>query len=93
MESFTKELVKSLILSPTKYLFLMLPLTISRLLYSRYFVTYQFFLGQVCIWDFYGRKRHALMTDIDKTLDDANIQMDQDVGDIIFHYLFCLCPL
>ncbi|XP_004303326.1 PREDICTED: ubiquitin carboxyl-terminal hydrolase 5 isoform X2 [Fragaria vesca subsp. vesca] len=34
---------------------------------------------QVCIWDFYGRKRHALMTDIDKTLDDANIQMDQDI--------------
>ncbi|KAM5550559.1 ubiquitin carboxyl-terminal hydrolase 5 [Rosa sericea] len=34
---------------------------------------------QVCIWDFYGRKQHALMTDIDKTLDDANIQMDQDI--------------
>ncbi|XP_050388034.1 ubiquitin carboxyl-terminal hydrolase 5 isoform X2 [Argentina anserina] len=33
---------------------------------------------QVCIWDFYGRKQQALMTDIDKTLDDANIQMDQD---------------
>ncbi|XP_050388033.1 ubiquitin carboxyl-terminal hydrolase 5 isoform X1 [Argentina anserina] len=34
---------------------------------------------QVCIWDFYGRKQQALMTDIDKTLDDANIQMDQDI--------------
>lgn len=36
-------------------------------------------LEQVCIWDFYGRKQHALMNDIDKTLDDANIQMDQDI--------------
>ncbi|GMH26056.1 hypothetical protein Nepgr_027899 [Nepenthes gracilis] len=34
---------------------------------------------QVCIWDYYGRKKHALMNDMDKTLDDANIQMDQDI--------------
>lgn len=35
---------------------------------------------QVCIWDYYGHRKHALMTDLDKTLDDANIQMDQDVS-------------
>lgn len=35
---------------------------------------------QVCIWDYYGRRKHALMNDMDKTLDDANVQMDQDVG-------------
>jgi hypothetical protein len=35
---------------------------------------------QVCIWDYYARRKHALMNDMDKTLDDANIQMDQDVG-------------
>lgn len=34
---------------------------------------------QVCIWDYYGRRKHALMNDMDKTLDDANIQMDQDI--------------
>ncbi|KAF7803975.1 ubiquitin carboxyl-terminal hydrolase 5 [Senna tora] len=34
---------------------------------------------QVCIWDYYGRRKHALMNDLDKTLDDANIQMDQDI--------------
>ncbi|KAH7511707.1 hypothetical protein FEM48_Zijuj12G0011200 [Ziziphus jujuba var. spinosa] len=34
---------------------------------------------QVCIWDFYGRQKHALMNDMDKTLDDANVQMDQDI--------------
>uniref|UniRef100_A0A2N9HE33 Uncharacterized protein n=1 Tax=Fagus sylvatica TaxID=28930 RepID=A0A2N9HE33_FAGSY len=38
-------------------------------------------LEQVCIWDYYGRRKHALMNDMDKTLDDANIQMDQDVED------------
>ncbi|KAG6728941.1 ubiquitin carboxyl-terminal hydrolase 5 isoform X1 [Carya illinoinensis] len=36
-------------------------------------------LDQVCIWDYYGRRKHALMNDMDKTLDDANIQMDQDI--------------
>ncbi|GMY19689.1 ubiquitin carboxyl-terminal hydrolase 5 isoform X1, partial [Fagus crenata] len=36
-------------------------------------------LEQVCIWDYYGRRKHALMNDMDKTLDDANIQMDQDI--------------
>ena len=34
---------------------------------------------QVCIWDYYGRTKHALMDNLEKTLDDANIQMDQDV--------------
>ncbi|KAJ4975516.1 hypothetical protein NE237_000622 [Protea cynaroides] len=36
-------------------------------------------LEQVCIWDYYGHQKHALMNDMDKTLDDANIQMDQDI--------------
>ncbi|TYJ15878.1 hypothetical protein E1A91_A10G212700v1 [Gossypium mustelinum] len=36
-------------------------------------------LEQVCIWDYYGHRKHALMNDMDKTLDDANIQMDQDI--------------
>ncbi|XP_048501036.1 ubiquitin carboxyl-terminal hydrolase 5 isoform X5 [Beta vulgaris subsp. vulgaris] len=34
---------------------------------------------QIRIYDFYGRKKHALPTDMDKTLDDANIQMDQEI--------------
>ncbi|XP_027349722.1 ubiquitin carboxyl-terminal hydrolase 5 isoform X2 [Abrus precatorius] len=34
---------------------------------------------QVCIWDYYARRKHALMNDMDKTLDDANLQMDQDI--------------
>ncbi|KAK9092099.1 hypothetical protein Syun_027010 [Stephania yunnanensis] len=34
---------------------------------------------QICIWDYYGHRKHALMNDMDKTLDDANIQMDQDI--------------
>ncbi|KAK4787420.1 hypothetical protein SAY86_011253 [Trapa natans] len=34
---------------------------------------------QVCIWDYYGHQKHALIDDMDKTLDDANIQMDQDI--------------
>ncbi|XAR60858.1 Ubiquitinyl hydrolase 1 [Bertholletia excelsa] len=35
---------------------------------------------QVWIWDYYGHRKHALMNnDMDKTLDDANIQMDQDI--------------
>ncbi|XP_072955220.1 ubiquitin carboxyl-terminal hydrolase 5 [Typha angustifolia] len=36
-------------------------------------------LDQVCIWDFYGQQKHALMDNMAKTLDDANIQMDQDI--------------
>lgn len=36
-------------------------------------------MEQVCIWDYYGHRKHALMNDMDKTLDDANIQTDQDV--------------
>jgi len=35
---------------------------------------------QVCIWDYYGRTKHTLMDNLEKTLDDANIQMDQDVS-------------
>lgn len=35
---------------------------------------------QVYIWDYYGHRKHALMNDMNRTLDDANIQMDQDVG-------------
>ncbi|KAJ6921455.1 hypothetical protein NC652_015381 [Populus alba x Populus x berolinensis] len=36
-------------------------------------------LEQVCIWDYYGQHKHALMNDMDRTLDDANLQMDQDI--------------
>ncbi|CAM8973220.1 unnamed protein product [Rhodiola kirilowii] len=34
---------------------------------------------QVWIWDYYGHKKHALMNDMGKTLDDANIQTDQEI--------------
>ncbi|KAL3828981.1 hypothetical protein ACJIZ3_017783 [Penstemon smallii] len=34
---------------------------------------------QVCIWDYFSHRKHALMNDMEKTLDDANIQMDQDI--------------
>ncbi|KAJ8427716.1 hypothetical protein Cgig2_022190 [Carnegiea gigantea] len=34
---------------------------------------------EIRIYDFYGRKKHALPNDMDKTLDDANIQMDQEI--------------
>ncbi|KAL6875597.1 hypothetical protein ACP4OV_013110 [Aristida adscensionis] len=33
---------------------------------------------EVCICDYYGQRKHILM-DMEKTLDDANIQMDQDI--------------
>jgi ubiquitin carboxyl-terminal hydrolase 4/11/15 len=36
-------------------------------------------LEQVRIWDYYGHRKHALMNDMDKTLDDINIQMDQEI--------------
>ncbi|KAJ3701575.1 hypothetical protein LUZ61_005280 [Rhynchospora tenuis] len=36
-------------------------------------------LDQVCIWDYFGQQKHTLMDNMDKTLDDANIQMDQDI--------------
>ncbi|KVI11543.1 Peptidase C19, ubiquitin carboxyl-terminal hydrolase 2 [Cynara cardunculus var. scolymus] len=36
-------------------------------------------LEQVSIWDYYSHRKHALMNDLDKSLDDANIQMDQDI--------------
>ncbi|GKV28911.1 hypothetical protein SLEP1_g37898 [Rubroshorea leprosula] len=34
---------------------------------------------QVCIWDYDGHHKHALMNDLDKTLDDAGLQTDQDI--------------
>lgn len=34
---------------------------------------------QVSIWDYFSHRKHALMKDMEKTLDDANIQMDQDI--------------
>ncbi|KAK9696974.1 hypothetical protein RND81_08G007400 [Saponaria officinalis] len=34
---------------------------------------------QIRVYDFYGQKKHALPNDMDKTLDDANIQMDQEI--------------
>ncbi|KAF9609046.1 hypothetical protein IFM89_012486 [Coptis chinensis] len=40
---------------------------------------FEFNLDQVCIWDYYDHKKYALMNDMDKTLDDANLQMDQDI--------------
>ncbi|GFP79366.1 ribosome biogenesis regulatory protein homolog [Phtheirospermum japonicum] len=35
---------------------------------------------KVSIWDYFSHQKHALMNDMEKTLDDANIQMDQDVA-------------
>lgn len=40
---------------------------------------------QVCIWDYYGRTKHTLMDNLEKTLDDANIQMDQDVSQNLYN--------
>ncbi|XP_078441070.1 ubiquitin-specific protease 5 [Wolffia australiana] len=34
---------------------------------------------QVSIWDYYGQHKHTLMDNMDKTLDDSNIQMDQEI--------------
>ncbi|XP_059659946.1 ubiquitin carboxyl-terminal hydrolase 5 isoform X1 [Cornus florida] len=34
---------------------------------------------QVCIWDYFSHRKHASLYEMDKTLDDANIQMDQDI--------------
>ncbi|CAM8927558.1 unnamed protein product [Rhodiola kirilowii] len=34
---------------------------------------------QVWIWDYYGHKKHALLNDMGKTLDNANIQTDQEI--------------
>ncbi|XXG78580.1 hypothetical protein AAC387_Pa08g2500 [Persea americana] len=36
-------------------------------------------MEHVHIWDYYGHQKHALMNDMSKTLEDANIQMDQDI--------------
>ncbi|KAL6272418.1 hypothetical protein ACE6H2_023110 [Prunus campanulata] len=48
-------------------------------LHSRACDIFDLSMEQVCIWDYYGRRKHALMNDMVKTLDDANIQMDQDI--------------
>ncbi|KAL9224386.1 hypothetical protein vseg_000423 [Gypsophila vaccaria] len=34
---------------------------------------------QIRVYDFYGQKKHALPNDMEKTLDDANVQMDQEI--------------
>eukprot|EP01018_Ginkgo_biloba_P035441 Gb_06866 [translate_table: standard] len=34
---------------------------------------------QVHIWDYFGQTKHVLMNDLNKTLQDAQIQMDQDI--------------
>ncbi|OVA10566.1 Ubiquitin carboxyl-terminal hydrolases family 2 [Macleaya cordata] len=36
-------------------------------------------MEQISIWDYYGHRKHDLMNNMDTTLDDANIQMDQDI--------------
>ncbi|KAM7257841.1 hypothetical protein ACFE04_013582 [Oxalis oulophora] len=36
-------------------------------------------LEQVRIWDYYGRRKHALLNCMERTLDDINIQMDQEI--------------
>ncbi|CAA6664080.1 unnamed protein product [Spirodela intermedia] len=36
-------------------------------------------VDQVCIWDYYGQQKHALMDNMEKSLDDSNIQMDQEI--------------
>jgi len=46
---------------------------------------------QVRIWDYYGHRKHALMNDMDKTLDDVNLQMDQDVS--LYHILSRSFPI
>ncbi|GKB20757.1 ubiquitin carboxyl-terminal hydrolase 5 [Tanacetum coccineum] len=34
---------------------------------------------KVRIWDYFSHRKHSLMNDLDKMLDHANIQMDQDI--------------
>ncbi|ERN11918.1 ubiquitin carboxyl-terminal hydrolase 5 [Amborella trichopoda] len=48
-------------------------------LYRRACDIFELNVEQVRIWDYYGQRRNALMTDMDATLHDANIQMDQDI--------------
>lgn len=38
---------------------------------------------QICIWDYFSHQKHALLNNMDKTLDDVNIQMDQDVSVLV----------
>ncbi|KAL6011280.1 ubiquitin-specific protease [Asimina triloba] len=48
-------------------------------LHRRACEVFDLILEQVCIWDYYGNQKHALMNNMAKTLEDANIQMDQDI--------------
>lgn len=54
-------------------------------LVSSFFTLYLPF--QVYIWDYFSHRKHALMNDMEKTLDDANIQMDQDVSVSKLHFI------
>ena len=38
---------------------------------------------QIRIWDYFNKKKHALLTDFNQTLEEAQIQMDQDVSIIL----------
>ncbi|KAJ8626189.1 hypothetical protein MRB53_019496 [Persea americana] len=35
--------------------------------------------GKIRIWDYFNKKKHALLTDFNQTLEEAQIQMDQDI--------------
>lgn len=48
-------------------------------LHKRACEIFDLLLDQVRIWDYYGHRKHVLMNDMDKTLDDVNLQMDQDI--------------
>ncbi|XP_073304199.1 ubiquitin carboxyl-terminal hydrolase 5-like isoform X3 [Primulina huaijiensis] len=48
-------------------------------LHQRAYETFDLNSKQVYIWDYFSLRKHALMSDMEKTLDDANIQMDQDI--------------
>ncbi|XP_021893354.1 ubiquitin carboxyl-terminal hydrolase 5 isoform X2 [Carica papaya] len=48
-------------------------------LYRRVCEIFYLNLEQVRVWDYYGQKKYALMNDMDRTLDDSNLQMDQDI--------------
>lgn len=38
---------------------------------------------QIRIWDYFNKKKHVLLTDFNQTLEEAQIQMDQDVSIIL----------
>ncbi|XP_068655113.1 ubiquitin carboxyl-terminal hydrolase 5 isoform X1 [Aristolochia californica] len=50
-----------------------------RELHRRACLIFDLISEQVCVWDYYGHQKHALMSDMSKTLDDVNLQMDQDI--------------